>query len=129
MATDPKLTFEDIRDFFEEKAPDAPGCLYCKSRDWTIMYVTETDKPGVVATTYALPIVEPPENDLAVDLTQQIQSIAPVGAGIVPMSCKHCGGMRILDIRPLVVWKLQKLARAMEDALPEGQGSNKDEDQ
>lgn len=129
MATTPKLTFEDIRTFFEERAPDAPGCLYCKGRDWTIMYVTEDADPSVVATTYALAVVEPTEEGGTINLTDPILSIAPVGASIVPMSCKNCGGMRILDIRPLVQWKLQKLSQSNDEVSLRDQGSHKEEGQ
>lgn len=80
------------------------------------MYIAENEDPRDIATTYALPIAISTTEEEPLDLTQDVQNVALAGRSIIPISCRNCGGMRILDTRPLVLWKLEKLNESTEES-------------
>ena len=79
------------------------------------MYVAADEDPQLVATTYGFPIVLARDVQKPVKLTDPIQGIATAGVSIIPLSCENCGIMRVMDVRPLVAWKLSKLNDASSD--------------
>lgn len=110
MATIPEIHFDDVTSFFQERAPNSAQCQLCGASKWNVMYVAADEDPQVIATTYGLPVVLAKNGKKPVNLTESIQSIATAGVAVIPLSCENCGIMRVMDVRPLVAWKNEKIA-------------------